>query len=375
MVSSLWDPIFAFALFPELSSKGPGRGRNSWSRCESLEAAKNLVEFSEVSPMYTQMPCTWNGAGLSLQALRRYDNLVGMFSNKQIPAVGISLGVERIFAILEQRYREQARSCDGNIRETKTQVRLVSLHSFIPLLSRKSLTIFGDFMFRRGGLSVIFPFVNLLWQRNMSPGWQFSHSWRLTPSHQGYEVKSSPSPQSLMVAFHANALSCTSRKLILKSSIDSRCLCFMLFPQAVNEKFTRPTTRVWDCFTNKCHGPATKSGIHITFTSALQSERKRRWYCTVCRCWSCQPARICWDNGCHLLVNSGPRASLLSTSCTRPIPSCQSRCPMLQPKASDLELSFAWKTLRKRYPQPLSYVLSILNCLVSSAEVNVVRLT
>lgn len=30
----------------------------------------------------------------------RYDELLGMFSNKQIPAVGGSLGVERIFAIM-----------------------------------------------------------------------------------------------------------------------------------------------------------------------------------------------------------------------------------------------------------------------------------
>ena len=45
-----------------------------------------------------------------------------MFSGKQIPAVGISLGVERIFSILETRYRDQAKACNGHIRETKTQV-------------------------------------------------------------------------------------------------------------------------------------------------------------------------------------------------------------------------------------------------------------
>jgi len=33
----------------------------------------------------------------------RYDGLVGMFSNKSIPAVGVSIGIERIFSILEER--------------------------------------------------------------------------------------------------------------------------------------------------------------------------------------------------------------------------------------------------------------------------------
>jgi len=33
----------------------------------------------------------------------RYDNLVGMFGTKQIPAVGGSIGVERIFSILEEK--------------------------------------------------------------------------------------------------------------------------------------------------------------------------------------------------------------------------------------------------------------------------------
>ena len=31
----------------------------------------------------------------------RYDDLVGMFSSKTIPAVGVSIGIERIFNILE----------------------------------------------------------------------------------------------------------------------------------------------------------------------------------------------------------------------------------------------------------------------------------
>lgn len=54
--------------------------------------------------------------------LCRYDNLVGMFSGKQVPAVGVSLGIERIFSLLEQKYKSQAEASGGRIRETKTQV-------------------------------------------------------------------------------------------------------------------------------------------------------------------------------------------------------------------------------------------------------------
>jgi histidyl-tRNA synthetase len=36
----------------------------------------------------------------SIAAGGRYDNLVGMFSSKSVPCVGISIGVERVFAIL-----------------------------------------------------------------------------------------------------------------------------------------------------------------------------------------------------------------------------------------------------------------------------------
>jgi histidyl-tRNA synthetase len=33
----------------------------------------------------------------------RYDDLIGMFSQQQIPAVGGSMGIERLFSILETR--------------------------------------------------------------------------------------------------------------------------------------------------------------------------------------------------------------------------------------------------------------------------------
>ena len=36
----------------------------------------------------------------------RFDDLLGMFSNKQIPAVGVSIGIERIFNILEEKSKD-----------------------------------------------------------------------------------------------------------------------------------------------------------------------------------------------------------------------------------------------------------------------------
>lgn len=52
----------------------------------------------------------------------RYDNLVGMFSGKQVPAVGISVGLERVFSVLEARIRAQAAAQGGFVRTSATQV-------------------------------------------------------------------------------------------------------------------------------------------------------------------------------------------------------------------------------------------------------------
>ncbi|KAJ8572706.1 hypothetical protein K7X08_009217 [Anisodus acutangulus] len=57
----------------------------------------------------------------SIAAGGRYDNLIGMFGTRQVPAVGISLGIERVFAIMEQQ-----KDKNQEIRATETQV-LVSI--------------------------------------------------------------------------------------------------------------------------------------------------------------------------------------------------------------------------------------------------------
>jgi len=52
----------------------------------------------------------------------RYDGLIGMFSGKNIPSVGGSIGIERIFNILEERMLSK-----GEIRATETQVLVTSM--------------------------------------------------------------------------------------------------------------------------------------------------------------------------------------------------------------------------------------------------------
>jgi len=53
----------------------------------------------------------------------RYDELVGMFAGKHVPSVGFSLGVERIFTILDDRLRKAKKS----LRAAHTQVYVVSI--------------------------------------------------------------------------------------------------------------------------------------------------------------------------------------------------------------------------------------------------------
>jgi len=52
----------------------------------------------------------------------RYDNLLGMFSSKTIPAVGVTIGIERIFNILEDNLKD-----DSSIRPIDTEVLVVAI--------------------------------------------------------------------------------------------------------------------------------------------------------------------------------------------------------------------------------------------------------
>uniref|UniRef100_A0A383VD50 Histidine--tRNA ligase, cytoplasmic n=1 Tax=Tetradesmus obliquus TaxID=3088 RepID=A0A383VD50_TETOB len=63
----------------------------------------------------------------SIAAGGRYDKLVGMFSGKDVPAVGVSIGIERVFAIMEGQARQRAADSGVPIRATETQVLVASI--------------------------------------------------------------------------------------------------------------------------------------------------------------------------------------------------------------------------------------------------------
>lgn len=50
----------------------------------------------------------------------RYDGLIGMFSKSEIPSIGMSIGIERLFVILEQK---RAKGC----RESDTEILVASI--------------------------------------------------------------------------------------------------------------------------------------------------------------------------------------------------------------------------------------------------------
>ncbi|KAF8060498.1 histidine--tRNA ligase [Scenedesmus sp. PABB004] len=63
----------------------------------------------------------------SIAAGGRYDKLVGMFSGKDVPAVGVSIGIERVFTIMEAQERARAAESGAAIRATATQVLVASI--------------------------------------------------------------------------------------------------------------------------------------------------------------------------------------------------------------------------------------------------------
>ncbi|CAN1294985.1 Histidine--tRNA ligase, cytoplasmic [Linum perenne] len=52
----------------------------------------------------------------SIAAGGRYDNLIGMFGTKQVPAVGVSLGIERVFAIMEQLQKDRNQLWNNKVK-------------------------------------------------------------------------------------------------------------------------------------------------------------------------------------------------------------------------------------------------------------------
>lgn len=64
---------------------------------------------------------TTSGEVGSIAGGGRYDGLIGMFSGKQVPAVGVSLGIERIFALIEKLKSGQ------EVKESDTEVYIAGI--------------------------------------------------------------------------------------------------------------------------------------------------------------------------------------------------------------------------------------------------------
>lgn len=63
----------------------------------------------------------------SIAAGGRYDTLVGIFSAKNVPCVGVSVGIERVFAIMQKNAEKRAKASGAKLRENNTQVLVVSI--------------------------------------------------------------------------------------------------------------------------------------------------------------------------------------------------------------------------------------------------------
>ena len=73
----------------------------------NLSLARGLDYYTGV--IYEAVCLTKNNVG-SIAAGGRYDHLVGAFSDADVPCVGVSIGVERVFAIMEDLIIEDVRN-------------------------------------------------------------------------------------------------------------------------------------------------------------------------------------------------------------------------------------------------------------------------
>jgi histidyl-tRNA synthetase len=97
--------------------------------CESMGCLKSLsFDFSLARGLdyYTGLiyeAVMEEGEALgSIAGGGRYDNLVGMFAKKQIKAVGGSIGIERMFLLLEAQAKKR-----NDVRATQTQILVATI--------------------------------------------------------------------------------------------------------------------------------------------------------------------------------------------------------------------------------------------------------
>lgn len=115
----------------DVSTKGlfhtrpPGGASVGWRHPAELHrpAPSCSLQPTQPSTASTLQPADLPSAAFLCSGCR-YDKLVGMFSGKDVPAVGCSIGIERVFSVLEARKRAEAKAANnGSIRSTYTQVK------------------------------------------------------------------------------------------------------------------------------------------------------------------------------------------------------------------------------------------------------------
>ena len=90
----------------------------------------------------------------------RYDNLVGMFDskNRKVPCVGVSIGVERVFSILEAQLAAEK----TNVRTTETQVYVISAQKNMLEHRMRLCQLLWD-----AGVKVTILFLKFFFKRNI----------------------------------------------------------------------------------------------------------------------------------------------------------------------------------------------------------------
>eukprot|EP00457_Paulinella_chromatophora_P000983 gb/GEZN01000985.1/.p1 GENE.gb/GEZN01000985.1/~~gb/GEZN01000985.1/.p1 ORF type:complete len:1094 (+),score=229.87 gb/GEZN01000985.1/:27-3284(+) len=96
-----------------------------------LSLARGLHYYTGV--IYEALLTTEDGIG-SIAAGGRYDGLIGMFSSNSIPAVGVSVGISRILAIMEQ--QESKRQA---VRSSSTEILVASVGKEDTLIARMEI--------------------------------------------------------------------------------------------------------------------------------------------------------------------------------------------------------------------------------------------
>lgn len=110
-----WNDVVLDSLFERLDSLDNDAGRrgiNELRQIVNLSASTSGGSYIKIDPNLARGLSYYTGAIMeisvpdlagSLGGGGRYDNLVGMFSGKDIPACGFSLGLERIIVVMTER--------------------------------------------------------------------------------------------------------------------------------------------------------------------------------------------------------------------------------------------------------------------------------